>query len=78
MNTNTGEVRALDHPANHPNCTWEDKLKPAIVPIDQSYLTPLQREQLARTGRTVVSRNSPCPCGSGKRFKRCCMTPHQR
>jgi uncharacterized protein YecA (UPF0149 family) len=75
MNTNTGEVRDLEHPANHPNCTWEDKKEPRIVPIDRSYLTPLQQEQLARTGRTVVSRNSPCPCGSGKRFKRCCMTP---
>jgi hypothetical protein len=20
-----------------------------------------------------VSRNEPCPCGSGKKFKRCCM-----
>ncbi len=21
----------------------------------------------------VVSRNAPCPCGSGKKFKRCCL-----
>lgn len=27
---------------------------------------------VASTGRGVVSRNSSCPCGSGKRFKRCC------
>jgi hypothetical protein len=25
----------------------------------------------ARTGR-----NQPCPCGSGRKFKRCCMTKH--
>ncbi len=24
-------------------------------------------------GRGMVSRNSPCPCGTGLRFKRCCM-----
>jgi hypothetical protein len=22
------------------------------------------------------SRNQPCPCGSGKKFKRCCMSTH--
>jgi len=27
-------------------------------------------EQLSR-GR--VNRNEPCPCGSGKKFKRCCL-----
>lgn len=23
--------------------------------------------------KTPVSKNSPCPCGSGKQYKRCCM-----
>lgn len=23
---------------------------------------------------TVISRNAPCPCGSGKKYKRCCAT----
>ena len=26
----------------------------------------------ARPGAGVAGRNSPCPCGSGKRYKRCC------
>lgn len=25
------------------------------------------------TVRTVVSKKAPCPCGSGKKFKRCCL-----
>ena len=25
-----------------------------------------------------VGRNEPCPCGSGKKFKRCCGSPEQR
>jgi len=29
-----------------------------------------QREQLLRS--TKVGRNDPCPCGSGKKFKKCC------
>ncbi|MBR2769144.1 MAG: SEC-C domain-containing protein, partial [Solobacterium sp.] len=24
-------------------------------------------------GRALVGRNDPCPCGSGKKFKKCCM-----
>ena len=27
---------------------------------------------VARTEKRAFSRNSKCPCGSGKRFKRCC------
>jgi uncharacterized protein YecA (UPF0149 family) len=23
-------------------------------------------------GATKVGRNAPCPCGSGKKYKRCC------
>lgn len=28
---------------------------------------------LSRRLKLNVSRNDPCPCGSGKRFKRCCL-----
>ncbi len=27
----------------------------------------------SKHSRKDISRNSACPCGSGKRFKRCCM-----
>jgi len=25
---------------------------------------------------TVINRNAPCPCGSGKKYKNCCGAPH--
>ncbi|MGA1315702.1 MAG: SEC-C metal-binding domain-containing protein [Rubrivivax sp.] len=25
--------------------------------------------------QTKVGRNEPCPCGSGKKFKKCCGAP---
>ena len=25
-------------------------------------------------GRAPVGRNAPCPCGSGKKYKKCCMS----
>ena len=28
----------------------------------------------AQCRRGYVGRNDPCPCGSGKKFKRCCYT----
>lgn len=26
---------------------------------------------------TTVGRNAPCPCGSGKKYKKCCLPLHQ-
>lgn len=31
------------------------------------YPTPIQRL------RDKVGRNNPCPCGSGRKFKKCCL-----
>lgn len=31
-----------------------------------------QIQQLIMTGKLEVGRNDPCPCGSGKKFKKCC------
>lgn len=28
--------------------------------------------ELIRTGQLTINRNDPCPCGSGKKFKKCC------
>ncbi len=32
-----------------------------------------QKEQPVAASRPVVGRNDPCPCGSGKKFKQCCI-----
>lgn len=37
-----------------------------------SKLTALLRE--VAKARTKVGRNDPCPCGSGKKYKKCCLT----
>lgn len=45
-----------------------------LPPEDREYLKPMEYhptpEQRA-TGR--VGRNDVCPCGSGKKFKKCCL-----
>ena len=37
----------------------EDPLPPPVEPIKNTSTTP--------------NRNDPCPCGSGKKYKQCCM-----
>jgi hypothetical protein len=83
MNPDTGQIVNLDAQQEF----LEHCLPPASArelmlnmqtkfrqPIDVNNLSEDHRRELARTGRTAISRNTPCPCGSGKRFKRCCMT----
>jgi uncharacterized protein len=40
-----------------------DEMLPVSWPVQQPVLNPLRK----------VGRNDPCPCGSGKKFKKCCL-----
>ena len=42
--------------------------------VDPDNLTQHHQRALEKTGKTKIGRNSPCPCASGKKFKKCCMT----
>ncbi len=35
--------------------------------------TTLQAEGHSQFNRRKIGRNSPCPCGSGYKFKKCCV-----
>jgi len=41
------------------------------VQIDN--LPPVKQRVLRERGEVKIGRNDPCPCGSGKKFKRCCL-----
>ena len=54
---------ALEHAPGHvhgPNCNHDD----------HHHFAPVQ--QIVRAG-PKVGRNDPCPCGSGKKHKKCCL-----
>lgn len=34
---------------------------------------PRARKQIPQKSRAKVGRNDPCPCGSGKKYKKCCL-----
>jgi uncharacterized protein len=52
-----------------------EQLESCVLQI-HAYWLPLRRAVVERLSaqaiRTKVGRNEPCPCGSGKKFKRCC------
>lgn len=44
-------------------------------PRDVQYGAPEKGERKAAPAKVVkVGRNDPCPCGSGKKYKKCCLT----
>jgi hypothetical protein len=50
-------------------------LPPQPLPEPAQNPQPLSNQQGAKRNPAVISkvgRNSPCPCGSGKKYKRCC------
>jgi hypothetical protein len=45
----------------------------AMNVIDRQYVRPMGRHPTPEErARRKVGRNDPCPCGSGKKFKKCC------
>jgi uncharacterized protein len=51
---------------------WLEELLPALVEIHSRWVGARQFPALAQPARPAAGRNDPCPCGSGKKFKRCC------
>lgn len=72
MDTRTGEIEAYEAMKKRMSA---EEFEQYAQEIDPALLSPRNRKQLEASGRTTISRNSPCVCGSGKRFKRCCMNP---
>jgi uncharacterized protein len=71
--------RALDESGDHRAVTLEalEAISDAVAGLHE-YFRPM-REELDRERRVPirraapkVGRNDPCPCGSGKKFKKCC------
>ena len=72
------EVPAAPAPAPQPSekpKTVNDVFASMISQVSGRRVVPVQRmpSPMARPGgMPVVGRNDPCPCGSGKKYKKCC------
>ncbi len=52
-----------------------DKIGPWVVTLNEARLAdyaPVWSPASAPASTTKVGRNDPCPCGSGKKYKKCC------
>ena len=61
MDTRTGELRSIVEVE-------------AMAEADRKYFQQIKTELTPVQRRTMkIGRNELCPCGSGKKFKRCCF-----
>ena len=65
MDTRTGEIVTEEEAKRR--ILQDYRLRDCLVPME---LPPTPRQMHRRPPK--VGRNEPCPCGSGKKFKRCC------
>jgi uncharacterized protein len=49
-----------------------DSIGDSVVELYDLRLKALAARRTANSDRAKVGRNDPCPCGSGKKYKRCC------
>lgn len=52
---------------------WMNEIEPSLIKIHAYWqdFTDTEVETVVRSG-PKIGRNDPCPCGSGKKFKKCC------
>ncbi|MBV8093832.1 MAG: SEC-C domain-containing protein [Acetobacteraceae bacterium] len=70
----------IEDPEFEPAEDIEERLDEAAANIPRAILLLRKIAQLRAsrasaagpTRRTKIGRNDPCPCGSGRKFKRCC------
>ena len=53
------------------------KPKTVVKPINESLLTEESQKVAQKHPRGWITRNTRCPCDSGRRFKNCCMETKQ-
>lgn len=52
-----------------------EDLAGVVLDIHRYWLALRAKSATLKSGEAKVGRNDPCPCGSGKTFKRCCGAP---
>jgi hypothetical protein len=56
----------------HPLVSARPALTAAEHPLTPEPLLPTANAPVTNPSRAKIGRNEPCPCGSGKKYKRCC------
>jgi len=69
MDTRTGWVKS----AEELQIMEEVERSKYTKPIEERNLTEVQIQNLRMFGGIKIGRNDICPCGSGIKFKKCCL-----
>ena len=69
MNPDTGEIREVNREELE---QWESEEGRRMIPLNKKQVNTL--EGMPPNRRKNSMRNQPCPCGSGKKFKKCCWS----
>ena len=56
----------------HPRAMLKERRR-VLRAMYRSYLRRIGRSGAPSAARRKVGRNEPCPCGSGKKYKTCCL-----
>ncbi|MGD8877445.1 MAG: SEC-C metal-binding domain-containing protein, partial [Syntrophobacterales bacterium] len=50
-----------------------------LVALSDSFVQQHQQASLlGEAAERKIGRNEPCPCGSGKKYKKCCLRKHEK
>ena len=62
-------------PVNHRLVTeiFKDVSREAVYAQMDNRFKELEKEGHQLINRTSIGRNTPCPCGSGRKYKKCCI-----
>ena len=74
MDTKTGRILDANNPEEQGIIDKLAKKQPGRV--KPMVLAPTEK-QMHRRPYPKIGRNDPCPCGSGIKFKRCCLMKSQ-
>ncbi|HCS14031.1 MAG: YecA family protein [Zetaproteobacteria bacterium CG06_land_8_20_14_3_00_59_53] len=66
----------LDERTDDEIASLQERIAPAVRKAHAYWLAQRAKARTVRRELAKVGRNDPCPCGSGKKFKKCCgVTP---
>ncbi|KQQ45785.1 hypothetical protein ASF61_19195 [Duganella sp. Leaf126] len=63
---------ALLAPFARAGADWEDAVTPAVIAIHAHFHPAIPATAATAAKAAKVGRNDPCPCGSAKKYKKCC------
>lgn len=69
----SNNVRIWENNGHTPREIFEKFEKPNLMPLSDHSFDYEPSNVISMKSRQKIGRNDPCPCGSGKKFKKCCM-----